>query len=157
MKKKWFAKCAAAFAAAVISITVLTSCTGGGKPVLIRIPEIGSPTLPEEKEINDSKGKKTESASKKESKEDSSESGAAASDENGLKKNIGIYVISYNSGDPELLLPLPEEGLHVTEMLSDGKSLYCFYSDGRSDGERRLVAYDLNDFNDAKVVFDVRR
>lgn len=78
-------------------------------------------------------------------------------DENGLKKNIGIYVISYNSGDPELLLPLPEEGLHVTEMLSDGKSLYCFYSDGRSDGERRLVAYDLNDFNDAKVVFDVRR
>ena len=85
MKKKWFAKCAAAFAAAVISITVLTSCTGGGKPVLIRIPEIGSPTLPEEKEINDSKGKKTESASKKESKEESSESGAAASDENGLK------------------------------------------------------------------------
>lgn len=79
------------------------------------------------------------------------------SGENGSKKDIGIYAIRKNSDEAALLLPIPEEGLHVSEMFCDGTNLYCFYSDGKSDGERRLVSYELDDFTKSKLIFEGRR
>ena len=77
--------------------------------------------------------------------------------EDGSRRDIGIYVIGRYSDQPRLMLPIPEDQLHVTEMLSYGSTLYCFYSDGKPDGERKLVAYDQNDFSKLKEIFDVRR
>ena len=53
----------------------------------------------------------------------------------------------------KLLLELPAEGLQVTEMFTDGERLYCFFSDGRSGGKRRLTAYELDDFSKATEIF----
>lgn len=99
MNKKWFAKCAAVFAAVVLSVTVLASCSGGGKPVLIRIPEIGSPTMPEEKEMSDPKDKKTASSAKQESKEEPKESEGGSSNESGLKKEDDGTARYYVNGE----------------------------------------------------------
>ena len=77
--------------------------------------------------------------------------------EDGSRRDIGIYVIGRNSDQSRLALAIPEDQLHVTEMLSDGSTLYCFYSDGKPEGERKLVAYDQNDFSRLKEIFDVRR
>ena len=79
------------------------------------------------------------------------------SDENGNKNDIGIYVIGQNSDEPELVMPIAEDSLHITEMLSDGTNLYCFYSDGKTNGERKLISYDIKDFSVQRVIFDGRR
>jgi len=75
------------------------------------------------------------------------------------KTDIGLYSIAAGaSGESaKLLLGLDAEGAHVTEMFTDGERLYCFYSDGLASGERRLVAYDLDDFAESTVVFSGRR
>ncbi len=75
----------------------------------------------------------------------------------GIRSDIGIYVIGKYSGSPELVLPMDGDGLHVTEMFTDGNRLYCFFSDGRADGERRLVSYDLNDPGDERIIFEAKR
>ena len=79
------------------------------------------------------------------------------SDEAGGKSKIGIYVIEMDSDEPQLMLELPAEGLHISEMFAESGRLYCYYSDGKPDGERRLVSYNMNDFSDSTVVFDGRR
>ncbi|MBO4326496.1 MAG: hypothetical protein J5950_04430 [Clostridia bacterium] len=78
-------------------------------------------------------------------------------DGSGVKKDIGIYVTESDSGEQKLLLPVAEDALHVSEMITDGTRLYCFCSDGKQEGERRLISYALNDFSDSKVIFDVKR
>ncbi len=78
-------------------------------------------------------------------------------DGTGTRTNVGIYALERNSDTPELLLATPDTELHITEMFTDGRRLYCFYSDGEAGGTRRLVSYALSDFNDMTVIFEGTR
>ena len=73
------------------------------------------------------------------------------------KDNIGIYVIEKNSDKPRLLLGIPADGLHVSEMFTDGERLYCFYSDGKPDGKRELISYNVNDLSESMQIFALDR
>ena len=78
-------------------------------------------------------------------------------DDFGRAENIGIYRTKLNSAETELLLELPQEGPHITEMFCDGDSLFCLYSDGLKDSTRQLVKYDTGNFENAAVIFSETR
>ena len=135
MKANWLESCIFTIAAAVASVFVLTACSTVGKPVVIKIPEIGKQSVPEADSAKTPKKSEASDKSDNSDKPDNSENSEKKQEAGFVKEDDGAAHY-YINGE-----------IQKNGIVGDEKNGY-YYADG--DGVINLGYCDSITANDAE-------
>lgn len=135
MKANWLKSCIFTIAAAVASVFVLTACSTVGKPVVIKIPEIGKQSVPEADSAKTPKKSEASDKSDNSDKPDNSENSEKKQEAGFVKEDDGTAHY-YINGE-----------IQKNGIVGDEKNGY-YYADG--DGVINLGYCDSITANDAE-------
>ncbi len=83
-------------------------------------------------------------------------------DDKGNKFDRGVYRVSVDGENSEMLIPAIDESMFVSDMYISESRVYCYYRTGADDGAKKLIAYSREglsvDTCESKqtVIFDVK-
>ncbi len=72
--------------------------------------------------------------------------------DSGDRFDYGLYKISAG-GAPELLFSYQDDAVYISDIHVTETMIYCFYSDGKKDGIRKLTAFPRNALDKAVILF----
>ncbi len=65
----------------------------------------------------------------------------------------GLYQMDLTDGSTTLIQTIDEDDLHITHIYATEDTLYCYYSDGRSDGESKLTLRSMAKLDKEEQIF----
>lgn len=68
-------------------------------------------------------------------------------------KENGLYSLNLTTGTRTLIEGISDGDLHITDMYASSEKLYCYYSDGTSDGESTLIARPFDNLDKTETIF----
>ncbi len=72
--------------------------------------------------------------------------------EEGVRSNYGIYVYDAQAGTNQLIRLEGSANYAGTELLIGKQYIYCYFSDGKENGKRQLVAYDRDNPSEKTII-----
>ncbi len=65
----------------------------------------------------------------------------------------GLYCLNMEDGSRTLIEKMQDNQLHITDIYVSESKLYCYYSDGKTDGSSTLIARPLDDLDKTETIF----